>query len=130
MLIKLKHYQNLERNISGANNKWIWKAKFPLKIKIFMWRLFRDAIMTRDNLKKRDWPGSRICSFCGQNETAIHLMFSCSHARVFWGVVGAMVKTNTCPGSLWQCMSWFYAFFPYGRKFYVINNFLYTSYII
>jgi hypothetical protein len=26
-------YQNLERNISDANNKWIWKEKLPLKIK-------------------------------------------------------------------------------------------------
>jgi hypothetical protein len=113
-------YQNLERNISGANNKWIWKSKLPLKIKFFMWQLFWDAILTRDKLKRRNWPGSPICSFCHQQETAIHLLFSCSHARVVWGVVGSMIKTNSCPGSLWQCMSWFHAFFPRGKKFHML----------
>jgi hypothetical protein len=47
-------YQVLERYLSGANNKWIWKAKLPLKIKVFMWQLFRGAILTRDNLRKRN----------------------------------------------------------------------------
>jgi hypothetical protein len=47
-------YQNLERNIFGANNKWIWKSKLSLKIKIFMWQLFWDAILTRDKLKRRN----------------------------------------------------------------------------
>lgn len=43
-------YTWLQRNIAGANNKWIWKASIPLKIKIFMWQLFRNTILTRDNL--------------------------------------------------------------------------------
>jgi hypothetical protein len=33
-------YVFLEKSISGANYKWIWGAKLPLKIKIFMWQLF------------------------------------------------------------------------------------------
>jgi hypothetical protein len=84
-----------------------------------MWQLFRDAILTRDNLKKRDWPESPICSFCGQNETATHLMFSCSHAGVVWGVMGVMFNTNTSPRTLWECMAWFHVF-PHGRKFHVL----------
>jgi hypothetical protein len=45
-------YQHLEKNLAGSHNKWIWKAKVPLKIKIFLWQLFQNAILTRDNLKK------------------------------------------------------------------------------
>lgn len=33
-------YLWLERNLAGANNKLIWQAPIPLKIKIFMWKLF------------------------------------------------------------------------------------------
>lgn len=33
-------YSWLEKGISGANYKWIWEAKIPLKIQIFLWHLF------------------------------------------------------------------------------------------
>jgi hypothetical protein len=45
-------YQHLERSLAGSHNKWIWKAKIPLKIKVFLWQLFQNVIPIRDNLKK------------------------------------------------------------------------------
>ena len=33
----------------------IWQAKFPMKIKVFMWYLKRGVILTKDNLAKRNW---------------------------------------------------------------------------
>jgi hypothetical protein len=68
-------YVFLEKTISGANYKWIWGAKLPLKIKIFMWQLFQNAIVTRDNMKKRKCPRSPVCSFCREYESALYLMF-------------------------------------------------------
>jgi hypothetical protein len=44
-------YQFLESDISRANNKWIWKSKLPLKIKIFMWQLYQDVNLTRENMR-------------------------------------------------------------------------------
>jgi hypothetical protein len=32
-----------------------WKAKIPLKIKIFLWYLWKGVILTKDNLAKRHW---------------------------------------------------------------------------
>jgi hypothetical protein len=113
-------YQCLERNIAGSHNKWIWKAKIPLKIKIFLWQLFQNAVQTRDNLKRRKWEGSPLCSFCNQIETANHLFFSCSHARVLWGTLGTMFGASTCPNSLWQCWTWLLAYFPRGKKFHML----------
>jgi hypothetical protein len=78
-------YEYLERDLSGADNKLIWKAKLPLKIQIFMWQVFRDAIPTRYNMKKRNWQGNPVCSFCNQVETLEHLFFSCSFAKSTWG---------------------------------------------
>jgi len=34
--------------------KFIWQAKIPLKIKIFMWLIYNNAILTKDNLVKRN----------------------------------------------------------------------------
>lgn len=59
-------YTWLERDLASANNKWIWKALIPLKIKILMWIFFRDAILTRENLQKRKWLGNPSCSFCSE----------------------------------------------------------------
>jgi hypothetical protein len=33
-------------------NKFIWKLKMPLKIKIFMWYLLKGVVLTKDNLAK------------------------------------------------------------------------------
>jgi hypothetical protein len=56
-------YHWLERNLAGSHNKWIWKAKIPLKIKIFLWQMCQDAVLTRENMKKRNWPGSLCAPF-------------------------------------------------------------------
>jgi hypothetical protein len=45
------------------HNKHVWKAKLPLKIKIFMWLLQQDAILTKKNLSKKNWQGDKSCSF-------------------------------------------------------------------
>jgi hypothetical protein len=105
-------YVFLEKTIAGANYKCIWVVKLPLKIKKFMCQLFQNAIVTRDNMKIIKWPGSPLCSFCKENESALHLMFQCSTARCVWGAVGSIFGTNIFPNNLWQALSWFYAFFP------------------
>jgi hypothetical protein len=46
-------YHWLEINLAGSHNKWIWKAKIPLKIKVFLWQMCQDAVLTRENMKKR-----------------------------------------------------------------------------
>ena len=57
-------YDFLEKDLVGPDNRLIWNARLPLKIQIFMWQVFRNAIPTRDNMKKRKWPGAPVCSFC------------------------------------------------------------------
>lgn len=46
-------YEQLEKNIAGCDFRWSWKAKIPLKIKIFLWHLFQDAVLTRDVMGRR-----------------------------------------------------------------------------
>jgi hypothetical protein len=44
-------------------HKYLWKMKVPLKIKIFMRFLHRQEFLTKDNLVKRNWLGSKKCCF-------------------------------------------------------------------
>jgi hypothetical protein len=46
-----------------SNNK-LWKLKIPLRIKVFGWYLRKGVILTKDNLIKRNWHGSKECVFC------------------------------------------------------------------
>lgn len=82
-------YMWLECALCGANNKWLWKAKTPLKIKIFMGQLFRNAILTRDNMRKRQWLGNPTCSFCYSIETVNHIVL----AVIWQKLCGALLVT-------------------------------------
>lgn len=80
-------YEWLERDLARPNYKWVWKAKIPLKIKTFIWQLFQNAVLTKDNMRKRSWPGNPSCSFCRDIETVGHLIFGCTFARSVWGTL-------------------------------------------
>jgi hypothetical protein len=67
--------------------KYIWKIKVPLKIRIFMWFLHRKVILTRDNLAKRNWQGSKTCCFCDKDESIQHLFFDCLLAKTLWRII-------------------------------------------
>jgi len=45
-------YEQLCYNETGAPYMMIWRAKIPLKIKIWMWLVEQKAILTKDNLTK------------------------------------------------------------------------------
>uniref|UniRef100_A0A453AL62 Reverse transcriptase zinc-binding domain-containing protein n=1 Tax=Aegilops tauschii subsp. strangulata TaxID=200361 RepID=A0A453AL62_AEGTS len=40
------------------SSKHVWKVKVPLRIKVFMWFVHKQVILTKDNLAKRNWVGS------------------------------------------------------------------------
>jgi hypothetical protein len=46
-----------------------------------------DAILTKDNLRKRKWQGNPDCAFCDEEETIAHLFFQCPVAKVIWSVI-------------------------------------------
>jgi hypothetical protein len=74
-------YVMLENGIIGPNDKKLWKSKLPLKIKVFMWQVYQYAILTRENMRKKDWLRNPKCSFCENIETQNHLFFTCSIAK-------------------------------------------------
>jgi len=65
----------------------IWKVKVPLKIKVFIWFVHKGVILTKDNLVKRKWEGSKRCCFCDQDETIEHLFIKCPLAKLLWRTI-------------------------------------------
>ena len=68
-------------------NTFIWKLKLPLKIKVFMWYLYKGVILTKYNLARRQCQRDRKCCFCSSNESIQHLLFDCHFAKFIWRIV-------------------------------------------
>ena len=52
-----------------------------------MWYLRRGVVLTKDNLARCNWPGSKKCCFCTHEETIKHLFFQCKFARTTWSII-------------------------------------------
>uniref|UniRef100_A0A453PGZ4 Reverse transcriptase zinc-binding domain-containing protein n=1 Tax=Aegilops tauschii subsp. strangulata TaxID=200361 RepID=A0A453PGZ4_AEGTS len=79
------------------NSKHVWKVKVPLKIKVFMWFVHKQVILTKDNLVKRNWTGSTRCSFYDRDEAIKHIFFECPLAKILWRSV--QIAFNITPPS-------------------------------
>jgi hypothetical protein len=80
-------YNDLILRSGAPTNCWAWKAKIPLKIKIFLWYLKNGVVLTKDNLVKRQWKGCTNCCFCDVSESIQHLFFDCPLAKLMWGIL-------------------------------------------
>ena len=95
-------YSHLCSNEVGIYFKDIWKAKMPLKIKIWMWLINHNAILTKDNLLKRNWSGDLSCAFCNETETIPHIFFECPLAKYIWSMVAHVLGATCRPTSFEQ----------------------------
>jgi len=89
-------YKVIREGISGEGQdggfKDLWKLKVPSKVAMFAWRLIKDKLPTRANLKRnRVELQEYLCPFCrSTDESASHLFFHCSKVSPLW----------------WESMSW------------------------
>ena len=75
-------YRALARGTQQQVATGLWKARLPLKIKIFIWQLCLDKLPTSVNIAKRNGPSNGSCAVCGEPETANHVFFHCHLARL------------------------------------------------
>lgn len=73
-------YLKLVMNEPNFPHKFMWKVKIPPKIKVFLWLMSNNSVLTKDILLRRGWIGSEACPFCGKDEYVDHLFFTCSIA--------------------------------------------------
>jgi hypothetical protein len=68
----------------------VWHKFIPSKVSLFVWRLLRNRLSTRDNLVRRRvlLISDSVCvSSCGEPETAAHLFFGCNTFILLWSHV-------------------------------------------
>jgi hypothetical protein len=79
-------YNKLTQGASVAHFKEIWKAKIPLKIRIFTWQMALDRLPSSLLIANRHCRATGLCALCGAPEDATHV-FSCSMAKFAWSVL-------------------------------------------
>lgn len=65
----------------------IWSTKSSPKTKLLLWKAMQNALPVGENLKHRKINNSAQCPHCGEDETILHLFFTCSFARNVWSKV-------------------------------------------
>ncbi|GAU46642.1 hypothetical protein TSUD_246690 [Trifolium subterraneum] len=87
-----------ETRISDSFDRFLWLKSVPLKVNIFVWRLFLNRLPTKDNLQKRGSIGDHqlLCSaLCGFSEDLNHLFFQCPVYGRLWLVISKWLGIST-----------------------------------
>ena len=75
-----------------------WHKDIPLKVVLFVWRLFRDRLPTKDNLHRRrviDVDAQICVGGYGLNETSTHLFLNCNHFSSVWNQIIQWLGVST-----------------------------------
>ena len=102
--------------------KFIWKAKIPAKIKILLWLVANNAILTKDNMIKRQWKGDPSCYFCNCPESMQHLLFTCPVAKIIWATVATCIGASNIPIFFEQSWNWCERWISNGKQFHAVGT--------
>ena len=64
--------------------KVVWKLQCPNKVKHFMWRACNNLLLTKQCLLNRKVQKEDKCDFCGESESAGHILWGCLIAKETW----------------------------------------------
>ena len=71
----------------GERPSWklIWSCPVPAKMKMLAWKISRNALATKANLRHRGIAATARCDICGsEDEDTFHVFLRCPHARSLW----------------------------------------------
>lgn len=78
----LSQFQEANKDFNWT--KEIWNIRTSPKTKFFLWKVMRGALPLGENLRARNINNTARCTFCGEDETTLHLFFQCSFAKEVW----------------------------------------------
>lgn len=83
----------------------------------------RNSILTKDNLLRRGWKGSKFCVFYGHDENIKHLFFQCSVIKLIWCLFQCAFDLRTIPENLNECFGRWLKSFSKDNKQLVLVGF-------
>lgn len=87
-------YAKLTKGPALDITRGIWQVCITLKVKVFLWQMFRNKLPTSINIAKRQGPSTGHCAVCVAPEEAYHVFFRCHLARFAWSAVREAVGVS------------------------------------
>jgi hypothetical protein len=81
----------------SPHHDFIWNKIVPLKVSVFVWRLFSYRFLTKNNLYLRGclYTGALICPHgCGGVENLSHLFLTRGFARSIWNDIMSWLRVS------------------------------------
>lgn len=92
-------YNKYNNSLNKIPYWFIWKAKTPQRMKVFLWLVLKDRILSKENLGKRKWQGNTNCSSCGCLESTRYIFYDCQVATFTWRVIHMVLNFLTLPNN-------------------------------
>ena len=129
-------FHNLNHMSMGFEG--FWKRNFPTKVLLFRWLVWREKILTWDNLTRRGYHSPSRCIFCREAEESInHIFFTCPWTVHLWSLFNKpLLESNLSPTNFmdatthWDMLKGQFQSLPFffiweiwlGRNRYVFDN--------
>jgi ribonuclease HI len=82
----------------GMEGSWrcLWQIRAPPKAKHILWRICRDCLPTRTQLRQHHVPCPVACELCNEgSEDTWHVLFDCEMMRNCWSAAGLLTVITT-----------------------------------
>lgn len=89
--IIVTRFVNYSRGVVGWHLRGIWQFPVPPTIRVFLFLLLRNKLLTGEVMLRRNFNSTGACALCnsGNLESAYHLFFQCPYALRIWeGIQG------------------------------------------
>lgn len=75
-------------------NSAVWKITTSPKLKMFLWKVARNALPLGTALATRGLDAAVVCKRCGAEESAMHLFYHCPFAKRVWELAPVTKKPS------------------------------------
>jgi hypothetical protein len=115
MLIRTKERREawLEGRASSSiaeveKKQWslLWKTHVPSKIKIFLWRLAKQSLLTNDGRHQQRIAEDDRCTLCTVADSWRHALIDCTMAHCVWVLVNPETMEHMCRNEEGDARRW------------------------
>jgi hypothetical protein len=94
----------------------VWNLNVPPRVHVFLWLMYHNKLLTRDNLCKRQEINDKTCLLCSEDESVHHLFFSCDIVKLLWREISETIQNAVVVGFESMARLWIS-----NKKNWVIN---------